>query len=211
MFIKLVRHGESVANVGRADAKDIGDHTVELTERGHAQAEAAGRELGGAFLRSALVYSSPYRRTRETTEGLLRGAGLAPQDWPTVFEDPRLREVEHGYYDYEAQTWDRVVHGWFYYRFRGGESPADCFDRVSTFLETLMRQVLRKQPENVVVVSHGLTIRCFVMRFLHLTVEEFEDLANPGNAAVITIGTREVIEEPLHVSGLWAVTGLALR
>ena len=115
---------------------EIGDHNVELTERGHAQVEAVGRELGADFFSDALLYCSPYRRTRQTLDGLLRGAGLGPAQRPVVFEDPRLREVEHGYYDYEEQTWDRVVHGWFYYRFRGGESPADCFDRVSTFLET---------------------------------------------------------------------------
>ena len=31
----------------------------------------------------------------------------------------------------EAQTELRRTHGWFYYRFHGGESPADCFDRTS--------------------------------------------------------------------------------
>jgi broad specificity phosphatase PhoE len=211
VHIKLVRHGQSAANVGRASPQDVGDHNVELTELGHEQAEAAGRVLGAAFLRDALIYRSPYRRTRETCDDLLRGAGLAKAQWPEVYEDPRLREVEHGYYDYEAQTWDRVVHGWFYYRFRGGESPADCFDRVSTFLETLMRQVQRREPEHVVVVTHGLTIRCFVMRFLHLTVEQFEQLANPGNAAIVTIGPRDEIDEPTHVSGRWATTGLRLR
>ena len=211
MQIKLVRHGESTANIGEDSPQDIGDHNVELTARGHAQVEAAGRGLGADFLRSALIYSSPYRRTRETLAGLLHGAQLPEAEWPVRYEDPRLREVEHGYYDYEAQTWDRVVHGWFYYRFKGGESPADCFDRVSTFLETLMRQVERKQPENVVVVSHGLTIRCFVMRFLHLSVEQFEELANPKNAQVVTIAPREQISQPTHVSGRWATTGLELR
>lgn len=211
MQIKLVRHGESAANVGRASPQDIGDHNVELTERGHAQAEAAGRELGPNFVRTALIYRSPYRRTRETTSALLRGSGLPEPQWPEVYEDPRLREVEHGYYDYEEQIWDRALHGWFYYRFRGGESPADCFDRVSTFLETLMRQLERKQPDNVLIVTHGLTIRCFVMRFLHLSVEQFEDLANPGNAAIITIGPRDELDDPTHVSGRWATTGLRLR
>ena len=211
MQIKLVRHGESAANIGVASPQHLGDHNIELTERGHAQAEAAGRELGRECLEQALIYASPYRRTRETTAGLLRGAGIPETEWPEVYEDPRLREVEHGYYDYEAQTWDRSIHGWFYYRFQGGESPADCFDRVSTFLETLMRQVSRKPNSNVVVVSHGLTIRCFVMRFLHLSVEEFEALANPGNAAIVTLGMRDEIEDPLHVSGRWAVTGLRHR
>lgn len=211
MQIKLVRHGESAANVGHASPQDVGDHNVELTARGHTQAEASGRQLGAEFFRDTLIYRSPYRRTRETSVGLLRGAAVPESSWPEIFEDPRLREVEHGYDDYDAQTWDRALHGWFYYRFRGGESPADCFDRVSTFLETLMRQVARKQHENVLIVSHGLTIRCFVMRFMHLTVEQFEELANPGNASIVTIGPRDEIEQPTHASGRWAVTGLSLR
>jgi broad specificity phosphatase PhoE len=211
MQIKLVRHGESIANVGHATAQDVGDHNVALTEQGRLQAEAAGRTLGPEFVRDALVYRSPYRRTRETMLGLLRGCGLPESDWPEVFEDPRLREVEHGYYDTETQLWDRALHGWFYYRFRGGESPADCFDRVSTFLETLMRQVARKQQDNVLIVTHGLTIRCFVMRFLHLEVEQFEDLANPGNAEIITIGPIDELDDPSHVRGRWAVSGLAQR
>lgn len=212
MLIKLVRHGQSAANAGGLTAKDVGDSNIALTEQGRAQAEAVGRELGPDFIDGALIYCSPYRRTRETLAGLLRGAALpSTQAPPTVFEDPRLREVEHGYYDYESQQWDRATHGWFYYRFRGGESPADCFDRVSTFLETMTRQVQRKGSERVVIVSHGLTIRCFVMRFLHLSVEEFESLANPQNAAVVTIGLREQVAEPSFERGRWAVSGLYQR
>jgi broad specificity phosphatase PhoE len=209
MLIRLVRHGQSVANVGELSAQDVGDSQIELTERGHAQAELAGRTLGGEFVQNALIYCSPYRRTRQTLDGLLRGAG--PIQRPPIFEDPRLREVEHGYYDYESQMWDRATHGWFYYRFRGGESPADCYDRVSTFLETLMRQVQRKQCEQILIVSHGLTIRCFVMRFLHLSVEQFEALANPGNGAIVTIGPRGTVPDASHENGRWAASGLRLR
>lgn len=209
MLIKLVRHGQSLANVGSLTAQDVADAQIELTDIGRAQAEQAGRELGAEFVQNALIYCSPYRRTRQTLDGLLCGAGL--QERPLIHEDPRLREVEHGYYDYESQQWDRAMHGWFYYRFRGGESPADCFDRVSTFLETLMRQVRRKQIEQVLIVSHGLTIRCFVMRFLHLSVEQFETLANPGNAEIVTIGPRGSVPEATHENGRWAVAGLRLR
>jgi broad specificity phosphatase PhoE len=209
MQIKLIRHGQSAANVGALSAQDVGDSNIALTEVGHAQAESAGRTLGLEFVRDALIYCSPYRRTRQTLDGVLRGAGLSER--PFVLEDPRLREVEHGYYDYESQQWDRAMHGWFYYRFRGGESPADCFDRVSTFLETMMRQVQRKQGERILIVSHGLTIRCFVMRFLHLSVEQFEQLANPDNGAIVTIGPRGSLADPTHESGRWATSGLRLR
>src|SRR5690606_29287007 len=68
MWIKLVRHGQSLANVGNLTAQDVGDSNIALTELGHAQAEAAGRELGREFLDDALIYCSPYRRTRQTLD-----------------------------------------------------------------------------------------------------------------------------------------------
>ena len=61
------------------------------------------------------------------------------------------------------------------------------------------------------VVTHGLTIRCFVMRFLHLAVEQFDSMANPGNCDVVTLGPKGEIEQPLFTSGQWAVGGLRLR
>jgi broad specificity phosphatase PhoE len=166
--IKLVRHGESEANINKVLAHEVGDHAVCLSARGEAQALQAGALIGSDFLRSALLYVSPYRRTRQTLDGILCGSGLSEAERAAMrsYEDPRLREVEHGYTSVKEQHELRRLHGWFYYRFSGGESPADCFDRTSSFLESMMRQVERKQTERVLIVTHGLTIRCFVMRFL---------------------------------------------
>ncbi len=215
LTIKLVRHGESEANIGKVSSQEIGDHEIRLSERGHDQARGAGRAIGAAFLRGALVYTSPYRRTRQTLADILTGAcesdvpGLAAQI--RVYEDPRLREVEHGYEAVSAQEELRKVHGWFYYRFRGGESPADCYDRTSSFLESMMRQAERKKTDRILIVTHGLLIRCFVMRFLHLSVEEFDVLANPVNCAVVTLADKTSIERPVFVSGKWGVGGLVIR
>jgi broad specificity phosphatase PhoE len=174
------------------------------------QAHRAGQRLGADFLSQALVYFSPYRRTRETLAGLFEGAGVEATK-VRVYEDPRLREVNPGYADWEAQQPLRQIHGWFYYRFQGGESPADCYDRTSGFLESLMRQTERKGARRALVVTHGLTMRCFVMRFLHLTVEQFDLMANPGNCEIVTLGPKGEIEEPLFTSGRWAVGGLRRR
>jgi len=136
LTIKLVRHAESRANVGEVAAHEMGDHLIPLTPRGQAQARAAGAAIGADFLRDALVYVSPYRRTRETLDNILAGSGLGAEELGAlrVYDDPRLREVEHGYEPIEPQEELRKTHGWFYYRFRGGESPADCYDRTSGFL-----------------------------------------------------------------------------
>lgn len=209
MIIKLVRHGESEANTGAVQPAEVGDHTVALTALGREQALAAGRTLGGDFLQGALAYCSPFRRARETMAGVVEGAGMTGR--VRVFEDPRLREVDHGYVDVDGQEGLRRTHGWFYYRFHGGESPADCYDRTSAFLESLMRQAGRKQVENALVVTHSLTIRCFVMRFLHLTVEDFDRMAGITNGGIITLAPREQLDSPQFTSGRWGVVGLNLR
>ena len=212
LVMKLVRHGESEANIGRMIAHEVGDPGIPLSDRGREQARAVGKEIGPAFVDGALVYSSPYRRARETLAEIHEGCGVPSLSVRRgLYEDPRLREVEHGYEPTDAQEELRKRHGWFYYRFRGGESPADCYDRTSSFLESMMRQVERKQAERVLIVTHGLTIRCFVMRFLHLSVEEFDVLANPHNCDVITIADATTMKDPQFVSGRWGVIGLRMR
>ena len=220
MEIQLVRHGESRANLGPGHAdhlapQDFGDHLIPLTEDGKDQARRRGTAIGAEYIRNALVFRSPYTRTRETLDCILEGAGVAPSEI-RIFEDPRLREMEHGF----EGDWDTVkeqkkslreIHGWFFYRYRTGESPADCYDRVSTFLESMMRQMDRKQNQNVLIVSHGLTIRCFVMRFLHLAYEQFDTMANPKNCDVIRLAAANSIDRPVFTSGNWGVEGLKLR
>jgi broad specificity phosphatase PhoE len=210
LVIKLLRHGESMANIGETDPREVGDCNIRLTPRGRRQARAAGKRIGRDFIEGALVYSSPYTRTRETRRYALLGAGLNP-DEVRIYEDPRLREIEIGYSDAENQMEMRRTHGFFYYRFDGGESAADGFDRLSTFLDSMMRQVKRKKAKRVVIVAHGFVIRCFIMRFLHLTVEEFLQLDNPDNCDVITIAKKKTLKDPQFVSGKWGVEGLRFR
>src|SRR4051794_9590389 len=104
LMMKLVRHGESEANTGRVNAYEVGDFAIPLSERGKEQARAVGREIGKEFVEGALVYSSPYLRTRETLTGIYEGCGVTPPERQRgLYEDPRLREVEHGYESAAAQ------------------------------------------------------------------------------------------------------------
>ncbi|MCC6475153.1 MAG: histidine phosphatase family protein [Burkholderiales bacterium] len=211
LIIKLVRHGESESNTKQTDPLDVGDHRIRLTPRGRRQAHSAGRRIGKRFIDEALVYCSPYTRTRETLTGILEGASVEGDMSVRIYEDPRLREVDLGYQELDAQIPMRLTHGWFYYRYDGGESPADCYDRISTFLESMMRQVERKGTRRVLIVSHGLMLRAFVMRFMHLTVEQFESLENPNNCDVITLSPKSRLRNPQFTSGRWGVTGLRFR
>lgn len=95
-----------------------------------------------------------------------------------------------------------------HYRYSGGESPADVYDRSSAFMESVMRQIKRSNKDNILIVAHGMSIRCLIARFLHLTVEEFEQMKNPVNCSVITIGLRELATDPIIFGNKkWVVTG----
>ena len=122
----------------------------------------------------------------------------------------------------------RRTHGWFFYRFRGGESPADCYDRMSSFLASLHRQLLRCPSQSVLVLSHGLTLRCLLMRWLRLSVEQFDALDNPAHCEPIELlrgsGRGDRVGQWLTAGStggsgggagsrerLWSVRGLRVR
>lgn len=217
MQIKLVRHAPSYFNVGLIKHEDMPNHKISIVEKEGAElAMEAGSKIGRDFIQNALLYQSPYLRTRQTMKHLLIGAGIPESQFPKIYEDPRLREVDFGYGDPEKQKEKRNEQGYFWYRMDGGESAADCFDRCATFLDSMMRQLKRKtgingSSKDVLIVTHSLVIRCFVMRFLHLSVEEFDTIASPNNCDIITIGLSSEVDNPQFKSGKWAVSGLRMR
>lgn len=46
------------------------------------------------------------------------------------------------------------------------------------------------------------------MRFLHLTVEQFDQIANPHNADIVTLAPWKTLKSPQFTSGRWGVEGL---
>jgi broad specificity phosphatase PhoE len=181
--IVLIRHGESEGNVDDTVYEREPDHALSLTDNGLRQAAEAGRPLREMFGGERVsAYVSPYRRTHQT----FRELALDP-DRVRVREEPRLREQDWGNWqdrdDVRLQKAYRDAYGHFFYRFAQGESGADVYDRVGAFLESLWRSFEDPgHPPNVLIVTHGLTMRLFCMRWFHWTVADFESLSNPGNA-----------------------------
>lgn len=176
------------------------DYKIPLTEAGMEQAEEAGREIldivsekGKSKNWNVYFYVSPYARTRQTLKGI--GKAFPKNRVIGVKEECRVREQDFGnFQDFEKMRELKEIrsrYGTFFYRFPEGESGADVFDRVSSFLESLWRDIDMKRYSdspyanndlNLVIVSHGLCIRIFLMRWFKWTVEQVELLYNPKNA-----------------------------
>ncbi|XP_050221565.1 phosphoglycerate mutase-like protein AT74 [Mercurialis annua] len=194
--IILVRHGESEGNLDTAAYTTTPDNKIQLTPLGLAQGRTAGNHLRDLITESntknsrVYFYVSPYQRTRSTLREI--GRSFEREKIIGVREECRIREQDFGNFQVtermKAIKETREKFGRFFYRFPEGESAADVFDRVSSFLESLWRDIdmnrLHKDPSsdlNLVIVSHGLTCRVFLMKWFKWTVEQFEHLNNFGN------------------------------
>ena len=202
--IILVRHGESQANVNSKIYDYVPDKLIDLTDLGKEQAKQTGRKLREILKEESVnFYVSPLLRAVQT----YRIISLSfEKDRHKMFEDPKLREQEWGNFQDSTKIKEVLAQrdkiGKFYFRFQNGESGADVYDRASLFIESMFRDLegnsfpsycAQEQgiTQNVVVVSHGLFIRLFLMKFFKLTVEEFEKLENPKNGSLIILEKSE--------------------
>jgi broad specificity phosphatase PhoE len=148
----LVRHGESTANVAAADAEARGQEMIEVDHRdadvplsdlGRQQARRLGDELVDRGIDDVptTVWTSPYRRARETFEVAASQAGFEASH-TTV--DERLRDRELGILDrltrrgvnarFPDEAARRQWLGKFYHRPPGGESWADVMLRLRSVI-----------------------------------------------------------------------------
>lgn len=192
--IILIRHGESEGNVNKEAYAQKPDYTLQLSLRGFAQAMEAGTELKTIVGNETMhFYVSPMWRTRMTFEQIYKSFN---EYQVSYIEEPRLREQEWGHLRgaEESKKIDKIrdEYGVFYYRIPEGESGADVFDRVSDFFGTLHRDFEKSYfPDNAVLVTHGMAIRLFLMRWFHWTVEEFEEYANLKNCEMVILEKNE--------------------
>lgn len=179
----LWRHGRTAWNaVGRAQ----GTTDVPLDDLGRQQARDAAARL--ASLRPRLVWSSTLSRAADTAAELAALTGLE------VRGDARLQEINTG--DRQGLTldelrgrfpavWRAFMAGEELPRAQGGEIEPEVADRVSA---AMWDAAGRLAPGEVgVLVSHGVSIRVGLCRFLGLPHGHWHLLAGVANCAWVVV------------------------
>jgi broad specificity phosphatase PhoE len=190
--IFIVRHGESEGNADKSIYNLKPDYTLLLTPKGVKEAKETGIKLYGligAFERFA-VYYSPYFRARQTTQKILNHfedwqyAGFVRME-PYLREQEWSRSIRPGDPEMKETQTKRDIYGHFLFGFPEGESCADVYDRAGDMITVMHRDFEKPNfPENVLLSTHGMYMRVFVMRWFHMSIEEFEQMANPNNGEI---------------------------
>ncbi|GAX81779.1 hypothetical protein CEUSTIGMA_g9207.t1 [Chlamydomonas eustigma] len=209
--IILIRHGESKGNIEKDTYCTQPDHSVPLTEEGRQQARQAGLTLLSMMREShylaevslegssqiddddfrIFILTSPYARTLETTDLLLEA--FTDDQIAGVRSAVQLREQDFGNFQdskkIDQDLSDRIKFGRFWFRFPNGESGADVYDRLTIFEDHLVRDMIigRYSGVSLVLVTHGLTLRIFLMKWFHWTVDEFLEVYNPKNCDPVVL------------------------
>lgn len=173
--VYFVRHGQTYFNLFH---KYQGWSDAPLTDKGIADGKRVGKAL--ADLRIDYLFSSDLRRTVKTAE-LLAANHPTTIKHPTT--DPAFREIFFGYFEGEneetasliigrCKSFHDLVQTYTVEKTRDMIAAADPFKLAEdnqTFWERVDKGLdrLRALPDNsnVVVVSHGATIRSIVSRY----------------------------------------------
>ena len=198
MKIFLIRHGESMQNTGENFDIKLPDHKVYLTKEGENQADLAGKFLkeftleNNIDISNATLWVSPFTRTRQTAKIINNHLNIKD-----VKEDITLIEQRYGLFSdnpieecrkrfpEQFELYDRYYQndGKFYAKLPQGESPYDVALRMKQFIETIFRD-LNEGKDTLFIVSHGTTIRAFLLNWFHYSPEWFNAEPNMENCAI---------------------------
>ena len=199
MKIFLIRHGESIANTGENELIRKPDNNVYLTNKGVEQAKKSATFLKNFILENnidmshARAWISPYDRTRQTFETFNKEINFVD-----CREDIHLVEQQFGLFDSvpdekwadlypnEAAYYQHLIDhkGKFWARLPLGESPFDVAIRVKSFFGTIQRDLEKHGVDTLFIFTHGVTLRVFLMQYMHYSVEWYQEEKNPKNCWV---------------------------
>ena len=173
-LLVLVRHGQSEWNLQNLFTgwKDVG-----LSEKGIAEARAAGRTLKAQGIVFDIAFTSALSRAQHTLDLVLEEMG---QQNLKTFKDQALNERDYGDLsglnkDDARKKWgEQQVHLWrrsYDVAPPGGESLKDTLARtLPYYVQNILPCVLR--GERTIVAAHGNSLRALVMVLDRLTPEQ---------------------------------------
>lgn len=176
----FVRHGESLGN---ARSEFLGHTDLDLSEKGYAQAECAGRYIQKNF-KPDIIYSSDLLRAYNTAETINKYLQVE------IIKDKSLREIYAG--EWEGKTFDRLETE-FQKDFSvwrndignaictGGESVAELQKRV---LAKVNEIVADNDGKTVLTATHATVIRALECAFRGVSLSEMKNIPWVKNASV---------------------------
>jgi len=199
----LVRHGESEWNLRNLFT---GWKDIDLTDKGVAEAQAAGRRLKALGLSFDVAFTSDLIRAQRSLDLILEEMG---QTQIPVSRDKALNERDYGDLsglnkdDARAKWGAEQVHIWrrsYDVAPPGGESLKDTAARVLPYyIQEILPAAL--QGKRVLIAAHGNSLRALVMVLERLSTEDIlEREIGTGDPLIYRLNADSTVAEKLDLA-----------
>ena len=199
----LVRHGESEWNLRNLFT---GWKDIDLTDKGIAEARAAGRRLKALGLSFDVAFTSGLIRAQRSLDLILEEMG---QTQIPVSRDKALNERDYGDLsglnkdDARGKWGAEQVHIWrrsYDVAPPGGESLKDTAARVLPYyIQEILPAVL--QGKRVLIAAHGNSLRALVMVLERLSTEDIlEREIGTGDPLIYRLNADSTVAEKLDLA-----------
>lgn len=171
MKVYLVRHGESQWNLeNRVQGSDDSD----LTKKGIEDLYQLKKHFANEKIKIHQIYSSDSKRAFESAKILNQESKIK------IKKSSALKEMNAG--SWQGKTWDEIKRKhplaydnyWFspdlYEAEKGGEDFYALEKRAIHFIKELLEE---KRDENILIVSHGVTIKSIVNYYRKDPISDF--------------------------------------
>jgi len=161
----LVRHGETMANIGKVYS---GWSNYDITEKGKLQIKILAEELRAYKVDT--IYASSLGRTMETANEIAKIIGKE------VVVDDNLKEINFGVFDGKTakeieedypNEWKSWINDYESYRIPEGECLRDVLNRVKGFIDSI-----KEDEGTCIMVSHGGVIQSIITYLLDLELNK---------------------------------------
>ena len=165
MKIYLIRHGESLANLGLISADFSMDNQNGLSKKGENQMQAIIPGFQNCNIMR--IFSSPMKRAIDSAKILQSGLVNKPK----IMIDNRLKEIDYGIFTDDRDNPEmqniakKQIAGDQEIRFGGGENIREILER---FLDFLVTSYKIHQNDEIIILSHG--------RLLSIISKKIEDI-----------------------------------
>ena len=183
MKIYLIRHGESLANLGLVSADFSMDNQNSLSKKGEEQIRAIIPDFQNCNIMQ--IFSSPMKRAVESAEILQ--SGLANK--PKIMIDNRLKEIDYGIFTDDRDNPEmqniakKQIAGDQEIRFGDGENIREILER---FLGFLIDTYKENQNDEIIILSHGRLLSIVSKKIEELYQKEIKK-SKIDNASIIEV------------------------
>lgn len=170
--IYFARHGQTVWNV---ENKICGATDIELTEKGHEQAELLGKKILEEGIKIDKILYSPLIRASETARHISEITGISMEC------EERLKEQCFGKYEGTPRDGEEfaVAKTYFINSYEGGESMLRLAQRIYNLLDEL-----KNDERTFLLVAHNGISRVIQSYFYDMTNEEYAKFG-VGNCEIL--------------------------